>query len=204
MEAVGVQGRAVTTARPPAEKSVPTLPSSSPQHPSLRRRAGRGRSPACGRAPSSRPCCRRRGSKRWLPRPSGRPSLPPAPAQWRPARPRRGWVGRWGGGWLGIEGKGWAGVGRSGQEWADCLPCAGRCHNPAPPATNTSPTPFYPHLVSLQAAREKREAARARKEANTARSAVVQTITKASTLQRMLKSKKARKSLRKADTVQVS
>ena len=105
---------------------------------------------------------------------------------------------------VGRSGQEWAGVGRSGQEWADCLPCAGRCHNPAPPATNTSPTPFYPHLVSLQAAREKREAARARKEANTARSAVVQTITKASTLQRMLKSKKARKSLRKADTVQVS
>jgi hypothetical protein len=45
------------------------------------------------------------------------------------------------------------------------------------------------------------EAAAARREAGKARSSVTQTITKSSTLQRMMKSRKQRKTLRKADTV---
>lgn len=49
--------------------------------------------------------------------------------------------------------------------------------------------------------RLQREAAAARREAAIARSSVTQTITKSSTLQRMMKSRKQRKTLRKADTV---
>jgi hypothetical protein len=49
--------------------------------------------------------------------------------------------------------------------------------------------------------RLQREAAAARREAGVARSSVTQTITKSSTLQRMMKSRKQRKTLRKADTV---
>ena len=45
------------------------------------------------------------------------------------------------------------------------------------------------------------EAAAARREAGVARSSVTQVITKSSTLQRMMKSRKQRKTLRKADTV---
>ena len=48
-----------------------------------------------------------------------------------------------------------------------------------------------------------REAAAARREAGVARSSVTQVITKSSTLQRMMKSRKGRKTLRKADTVRV-
>lgn len=58
--------------------------------------------------------------------------------------------------------------------------------------------------VRKEAARGRRlhrEAAAARREAAIAQSAVTQTITKASTLQRMMKSRKQRKTLRKADTV---
>ena len=51
--------------------------------------------------------------------------------------------------------------------------------------------------------RLQREAAAARREAGKARSSVTQTITKASTLQRMMKSRKQKKTLRKADTVKV-
>ena len=51
--------------------------------------------------------------------------------------------------------------------------------------------------------RLQREAAAARREAGKARSSVTQTITKSSTLQRMMKSRKQRKTLRKADTVKV-
>lgn len=49
--------------------------------------------------------------------------------------------------------------------------------------------------------RAAREAAKARKEANAAAAAVTQKITKASTLQRLMKSRKQRKTLRQADTV---
>ena len=51
--------------------------------------------------------------------------------------------------------------------------------------------------------RLQREAATARREAGVARSSVTQTITKSSTLQRMMKSRKQRKTLRKADTTVV-
>ena len=51
--------------------------------------------------------------------------------------------------------------------------------------------------------RLQREAAAAKREAGVARSSVTQTITKSSTLQRMMKSRKQRKTLRKADTVKV-
>ena len=52
-----------------------------------------------------------------------------------------------------------------------------------------------------RARRLQREAAAARREAGVARSSVTQVITKSSTLQRMMKSRKQRKTLRKADTV---
>lgn len=52
-----------------------------------------------------------------------------------------------------------------------------------------------------RARRLQREAAAARREAGVARSSVTQVITKSSTLQRMMKSRRQRKTLRKADTV---
>ena len=54
---------------------------------------------------------------------------------------------------------------------------------------------------AARARRLQREAAAARREAGVARSSVTQVITKSSTLQRMMKSRKQRKTLRKADTV---
>lgn len=54
---------------------------------------------------------------------------------------------------------------------------------------------------AARARRLQREAAAARREAGVARSSVTQVITKSSTLQRMMKSRKGRKTLRKADTV---
>lgn len=56
---------------------------------------------------------------------------------------------------------------------------------------------------AARARRLQREAAAARREAGVARSSVTQVITKSSTLQRMMKSRKGRKTLRKADTVRV-
>ena len=55
--------------------------------------------------------------------------------------------------------------------------------------------------LAAQAARQKREGAKSRKEENRKKSAVTQTITSRATLRKMMKSRKGRKQLQVADTV---
>ena len=54
----------------------------------------------------------------------------------------------------------------------------------------------------MQKIRKQREDAKARKEANRNKSNVTQTVTSNATLRKMMKSKKERKKLQKADTLQ--